>query len=275
MGSNQEMHLPSPARCLPPTFFHTPHHPPPAAALQQPQQGQNLAFLAAGNYLRSLGIEQQSEITRILVSWRAEELELMSSGGPRSRWEGGDEAQCRCGYPFKWALQTHFLPTTQDIAMNPNSLYTSRDRKQPTNPYARRLEVEADMTPVVDFLLGQGLSREQVAKVGGYGWDVWVGECLRHERACLRDQVSLLLLLLLQAIALHPALLCYSVPDRLAPFFEYLAGPQLEMSAAEAATVVERRPTILGVQVRAVPVAEGCWDGAAAHSRPLCSTALL
>lgn len=39
-----------------------------SAALQQPQQGQNLAYLAAGNYLRSLGLEQQAEVNRILVS---------------------------------------------------------------------------------------------------------------------------------------------------------------------------------------------------------------
>lgn len=37
------------------------------AALQQPQQGQNLAYLAAGNWLRGLGIEGQPEINRILV----------------------------------------------------------------------------------------------------------------------------------------------------------------------------------------------------------------
>lgn len=38
-----------------------------AAALQQPQQGQNLTYLAAGNWLRGLGIESQPEINRILV----------------------------------------------------------------------------------------------------------------------------------------------------------------------------------------------------------------
>lgn len=56
--------------------------------------------------------------------------------------------------------------TPQDIAMNPNSMYTSRNRKQPTNPHARRLDVEADLRPVVEFLQqGAGLSQAQVAKV--------------------------------------------------------------------------------------------------------------
>lgn len=49
-------------------------------------------------------------------------------------------------------------------------------------------------------------------------------------------------------IAAHPALLCYSVPDRLQPFFSYLTG-ELGLSAGEAAGVVERRPTLVGVEV--------------------------
>ena len=46
----------------------------------------------------------------------------------------------------------------------------------------------------------------------------------------------------------HPALLCYSVPDRLQPFFEYLTA-ELGLAAGEAAAVVERRPSLLGVEV--------------------------
>jgi hypothetical protein len=34
--------------------------------MTQPKQGSNLALLAAGNYLRSLGIEGGADITRIL-----------------------------------------------------------------------------------------------------------------------------------------------------------------------------------------------------------------
>lgn len=34
--------------------------------MQQPKQGSNLALLAAGNYLRSLGIQNSPDITRIL-----------------------------------------------------------------------------------------------------------------------------------------------------------------------------------------------------------------
>lgn len=43
----------------------------------------------------------------------------------------------------------------------------------------------------------------------------------------------------LQAISVHPPLLCYSVPDRLAPFFAFLTS-ELGLSAAEAAVVVSR-----------------------------------
>lgn len=50
--------------------------------------------------------------------------------------------------------------------MNPNSIFTSRDRKQPTNPHARKLDVEADLKPLLAFLQGEaGMSQEQVAKV--------------------------------------------------------------------------------------------------------------
>ena len=37
-----------------------------SAAMQQPKQGGNLTFLAAGNYLRVLGISNQADVTRIL-----------------------------------------------------------------------------------------------------------------------------------------------------------------------------------------------------------------
>lgn len=50
--------------------------------------------------------------------------------------------------------------------MNPNSIFTSRDRKQPTNPHARKLDVDADLKPLLAFLQGEaGMSQEQVAKV--------------------------------------------------------------------------------------------------------------
>ncbi len=46
----------------------------------------------------------------------------------------------------------------------------------------------------------------------------------------------------------HPPLLSYSVEARLQPFFQYLSG-ELGLSAAEAVGVVERRPSLLGVEV--------------------------
>ncbi len=70
--------------------------------------------------------------------------------------------------------------------MNPNSMFTSRDRKQPTNPHARKLDVEADLKPLLAFLQGEaGMSQEQVVKVrafraGAVGLDpykllIWAG----------------------------------------------------------------------------------------------------
>jgi hypothetical protein len=51
--------------------------------------------------------------------------------------------------------------------MNPNSLFAATKRGRPTNPHARRLDVEADLKPLLEFLQSAGLSQEQVAKVGG------------------------------------------------------------------------------------------------------------
>ena len=48
--------------------------------------------------------------------------------------------------------------------MNPNSVFTSRDRKQPSNPHARKLDVEADLKPLLAFLQDEaGMTQEQVA----------------------------------------------------------------------------------------------------------------
>lgn len=113
--------------------------------------------------------------------------------------------------------------------MNPNSLYTSKDRKQPTNPYARKLDVEADLKPVAACLQAAGLTAEQLAKVrrtrevapgdacgrGGAARHLWLGPP-PHRPRCNAA--------LLQVVAAHPALLSYCVEGRLQPFFEYLTG---------------------------------------------------
>lgn len=63
--------------------------------------------------------------------------------------------------------------------MNPNSVFTSRDRKQPSNPHARKLDVEADLKPLLAFLQDEaGMTQEQVAKVC-----CWAG-CLAALAAC-------------------------------------------------------------------------------------------
>ena len=56
---------------------------------------------------------------------------------------------------------------------------------------------------------------------------------------------------LLQIISEHPPILSYSSTDRLQPFVEYLS----ELGYTDLASIVRRRPTILGldlVQVRRI-----------------------
>jgi hypothetical protein len=63
---------------------------PPAAALQQPAQGQNLAYLAGGNFLRELGIENSSEASRILdIAMNPNSLYALNN-----RKQVGREAAC-------------------------------------------------------------------------------------------------------------------------------------------------------------------------------------
>lgn len=145
--------------------------------------------------------------------------------------------------------------------MNPNSLFARNNRKQPTNPHARKLDVEADMTPVAEFLQQTaGLSREQTAKArrssGSRGGAEAAGTCHALGVACCRALRHLpppsepspaaasppRRPARPQAISAHPPLLCYSVPDRLAPFFVFLTS-ELGLSAAEAAAVVRRAPS--------------------------------
>jgi hypothetical protein len=64
------------------------------------------------------------------------------------------------------------------------------------------------MKPVVDFLSQQGLSSADIQKV----------------------------------VTNHPPVLCYSVPQRLGPFFEYLTSIGIE-----AQTLILRRPSLLGL----------------------------
>jgi hypothetical protein len=50
-----------------------------------------------------------------------------------------------------------------------------------------------------------------------------------------------------QIISAHPAVLCYSVPDRLAPFWEYLAS----IGVPNVAAAVVQRPSLLGLEADA------------------------
>ena len=121
---------------------------------------------------------------------------------------------------------------------------------QPTNPHARKLDVEADMKPVVAFLTEEAaLSQAQAAKVG-----VEVRAAPKvvgaHVPAPpppppLAQLGPSCLLPWLQVILAYPAVLCFSVDDRLRPFFSYLTAPEpLGLSPGEAAQVLERRPTV-------------------------------
>jgi hypothetical protein len=145
-----------------------------------------------------------------------------------------------------------------DVAMNPNSLWARNNRKQPTNPHARPLSVDDDLKPLVEFLQTAGLSQEQIAKASrqlqASGCDVccsWLGGAYWYCLAFTLVDVCFCRVgfSCLQAILVHPALLSYRVEQRLQPFFAFLAEQPLALSRDEAAVVVQRRPSILGVEV--------------------------
>ncbi|GIL79021.1 hypothetical protein Vretimale_70 [Volvox reticuliferus] len=99
-----------------------------------------------------------------------------------------------------------------DIAMNPDSLFLSYgDGRRTKNASARKLDVDMDMRPVVDFLLSRGVSVGDVAKVIGG----------------------------------HPPVLSYSVPERLEPFWDYLSS----IGVQDVAQAVINRPSLLGLEV--------------------------
>ena len=50
---------------------------------------------------------------------------------------------------------------------------------------------------------------------------------------------------LLQVISAHPPVLCYSVTERLAPFWDYLSS----VGVKDVAAVVVKRPSLLGLDV--------------------------
>eukprot|EP00877_Chromochloris_zofingiensis_P002313 jgi/Chrzof1/12082/Cz06g20210.t1 len=99
-----------------------------------------------------------------------------------------------------------------DIAMNPNSLFVQyNDAKRSKNANARPLDVDKDMQPVVDFFTSKGLSTSDVVAV----------------------------------VSAHPPVLCYSVEERLAPFWDYMQ----HIGVQDVAAVVCRRPSLLGLDV--------------------------
>jgi hypothetical protein len=55
----------------------------------------------------------------------------------------------------------------------------------------------------------------------------------------------------LQIILEFPQVLCYSVPDRLEPFFNYLVS-EVGLSQEQAAGIVKRRPDVLGLDQKAL-----------------------
>jgi hypothetical protein len=101
-----------------------------------------------------------------------------------------------------------------DLAMNPNSLFGTRQGKRgPTNPHARKLSVDDDVRPVVEWLFDQGLDK----------------------KGALRVLVD------------HPPVLCYSIKDRLQPFMELLKSTRVGLTREEAATLLQKRASILGM----------------------------
>ncbi|KAG2434524.1 hypothetical protein HYH02_012191 [Chlamydomonas schloesseri] len=101
-----------------------------------------------------------------------------------------------------------------DIAMNPDSLFLSYgDGRRTKNASARKLDVDTDMRPVIDFLIEKGVGVGDVVKI----------------------------------VSGHPPVLSYSVPDRLAPFWDYMAS----IGVADVGAAVVARPSLLGLDVDA------------------------
>ena len=118
------------------------------AAIAQPAQGQgDGAYLAASNYLQSLGISGQGERER-----------APACVPPRPRLP---HHHAPAAPPARPAAE---LNRVLDLAMNPNSLYGTRGARV-LNPHARKLDVETDIKPVAAFLQAQGLAPAAVARL--------------------------------------------------------------------------------------------------------------
>ena len=99
-----------------------------------------------------------------------------------------------------------------DIVTNVNSLYGTKNGRQPMNPYARLLTVD-EATEVVEYLKEFGFSNDEVT----------------------------------QLVLLFPQILCYSVDDRMRVLMEYLVD-DVGISNENVRHMVLRRPTVFGLQ---------------------------
>lgn len=86
--------------------------PPPVAAVANPTQGTNLAFLVLGNYLRSLGIEAVSDVTRVLDLCTNPNSIFGSKGGrrninPHVRLGGAGVESCICMEAMQGCAPVH------------------------------------------------------------------------------------------------------------------------------------------------------------------------
>lgn len=171
----------------------------------------DLAFQSAATYLRGLGITNQSELTMVLdiamnpysVYGKASRKQAANPHVSRTRalgccwWRARGRAAIQSCAVTQAAplrnLHTSLLaqPPVHALHIAPWHLPSTQAPQPgttPVCPQARRLSVEEDIKPVVEFLLALGLDQ---AAVGG-------------------------------AIMRHPPLLCYSVEGRLAPLVEFL-----------------------------------------------------
>jgi hypothetical protein len=99
-----------------------------------------------------------------------------------------------------------------DIVTNINSLYGTKNGRQPMNPYARLLTVD-EATEVVEYLKEFGFSNDDVT----------------------------------QLIQSFPQILCYSVDERMRVLMEYLVD-DVGISNENVRQMVLRRPTVFGLQ---------------------------
>jgi len=181
--------------------------------MNQPKQGSNLQLLAASNYLRSLGIDDETTVRRC--------IDVLTN--PNSLF-GGTRAGKKPVNPFARKITVEEMEEVVAFFMN--------------NGFAQ-LEVARVRRTVV--------SRQPCAAAPCRRWSVtWHPNVLLHV-----TMPDLARPFFLQIVKEFPQVLGYPVEARLQPLFAYLAEA-LQLSPAAVADLLKARPVLLGLQRESV-----------------------